>query len=65
MQQINFYELAYTYDKQATRKEGFLAEMNDLLPWKHLLNPIVRKYPKPGQGRRAIPPAVMLHIYFM
>ena len=65
MQQISFSDLAYTHKKKTTRKERFLAEMNDLLPWKHLLKPIARKYPKPGQGRRPIPPEVMLRIYFM
>ena len=39
--------------------------MNDLLPWKHLLKPVVRTYPKPGDGQRPIPPEVMLRIYFM
>ena len=39
--------------------------MNDLLPWQHLLKPTVRKYPKPGNGRRPIPPEVMLRIYFL
>ena len=65
MQQISFSELAYTHKKKTTRKERFLTEMNDLLPWKHLLKPILRKYPKPGNGRRPIPPEVMLRIYFM
>jgi IS5 family transposase len=55
MQQISFSELAYTHKKKTTRKERFLAEMNDQLPWKHLLQPMVRKYPKPGKGRRPIP----------
>ena len=65
MQQISFSELAYTHKKKTTRKERFLTEMNDLLPWKHLLKPIIRKYPKPGNGRRPIPPEVMLRIHFM
>ena len=58
MQQISFSDLAYTHKKKTTRKERFLAEMNDLLPWKHLPKPMVRKYPKPGQGHRSIPPEV-------
>ena len=39
--------------------------MDDLLPWKHLLKPLVRKYAKPGNGRRPTLPEVMLRIYFM
>ena len=65
MQQINFSELAYTRKKKTTRKERFLTEMDDLLPWKKLLKPIIREYLKPGNGRRPIPPEVMLRIYFM
>ena len=52
MQQIRFFEPAYAHKKKTTRKERFLTEMNDLLPWRHLLKPISRKHPKPGKGRR-------------
>ena len=36
-----------------------------LPPWNDLLQPILRHYPKPGQGRRPIPALVMLRIYFI
>ena len=39
--------------------------MDQLLPWPHLLKPILKRYPKPGQGRRPIPAAVLLRIYFL
>ena len=39
--------------------------MDAVLPWDDLLQPIVRQYPKPGRGRRPIPAATMLRIYFM
>ena len=39
--------------------------MDAILPWDKLLKPILRKYPKPGQGRHPIPAAVMLRIYFL
>ena len=51
--------------KKTTRKERFLSEMHDLLPWPDRLQPIERKYPKPGRGRRPIPAAVMGRIYFL
>ena len=35
------------------------------MPWDKLLKPIVRKYPKAGQGRHPIPAEVMLRIYFL
>ena len=39
--------------------------MDAVLPWADLLQPILRHYPKPGHGRRPIPAATMLRIYFM
>ena len=65
MQQIRFSESAYAHKKKTTRNERFFTEMDDLLPWKHLLKPITRKFPKPDNGRRPIPPEVMLRIYSM
>ena len=65
MNQLSFSDEAYTYKKKTTRKERFLGEMDEVLPWDDLLQPILRKYPKPGQGRRPIPAATMLRIYFM
>ena len=50
MQQISFSELAYTHKKKTTRKERFLAEMNDLLPWKPLLSRVGAGAPTVGSG---------------
>ncbi len=65
MKQPSFSDLAYEQKKKKTRKERFLGEMDAILPWKQLLKPILKKYPKPGNGRRPIPAEVMLRIYFM
>ena len=65
MNQLSFSDEAYTNKKKTTRKERFLCEMNELLPWDALLQPILRHYPKPGRGRRPIPAETMLRIYFM
>lgn len=65
MHQLSFSDEAYTYKKKTTRKERFLCEMDAVLPWDDLLQPILQKYPKPGQGRRPIPAATMLRIYFL
>lgn len=65
MTSLSFSDAAYTHKKKITRKERFLSEMNDVLPWDSLLQPILKKYPKPGRGRRPTPAAVMLRIYFM
>ena len=63
--QLSFSDAAYISKKKTTRKERFLSEMDAVLPWDALLQPILRHYPKPGQGRRPIPALVMLRIYFM
>lgn len=65
MKQASFSDLAYSHKKKVTRKEQFLGEMQNLLPWKQLLKPILRKYPKAGKGRHPIGADIMLRIYFM
>jgi len=65
MKQTSFSDLGYTHKKKVTRKEQFLGEMNNILPWKQLLKPIYRKYPKAGNGRRPIAAEIMLRLYFM
>lgn len=65
MKQSSFSELEYETKKKVTRKERFLSEMDSILPWKQLLKPIRRHYPKAGQGRHPIGLEVMLRIYFM
>jgi len=65
MKQASFSDLAYTNKKKITRKEQFLGEMDKLLPWKRLLKPILKTYPRVGNGRPPIPAETMLRIYFM
>ena len=65
MHQLRCSAEAYPPKKKTTRKERFLSEMHALLPWHALLQPIERKYPKPGRGRRPIPAEVMVRIYFL
>lgn len=65
MKQSSFSELEYASKKKVTRKERFLTEMDNILPWKQLLKPLRRHYPKAGQGRHPIGLEVMLRIYFM
>lgn len=61
----SFSDLAYKNKKKVTRKQRFLEKMDEVLPWKLLLEPILSKYPKSPKGRRAIPARVMLRIYLM
>ena len=65
MKQNSFADLAYDHKKKKTRKERFLGEMDAILPWKLLLKPIQKRYPKFGNGRPPIAPEIMLRIYFM
>lgn len=49
-----------------TRKERFLEEMDQVLPWKPLVKALEPYYPNPqGAGRRPIGLKRMLRIYFM
>jgi IS5 family transposase len=61
----SFSDLEYAVKKKTTRKEKFLAEMDEILPWKELLGVIRRHYPRRGHGRPPIELESMLRIYFM
>lgn len=65
MKQSSFSDLEYSVKKKRTRKEVFLEQMDEILPWGLLLKPIKRHYPKAGKGRHPIGVEVMLRIYFM
>jgi IS5 family transposase len=60
-----FASLAYENKKKQTRREKFLEEMNNVIPWAELLKIIKRHYPKAGNGRQPMPLERMLRIYFM
>lgn len=65
MTQLTFSEAEYTHKKRKTRREKFLEQMDDLIPWKQLEKKIARHYPKPGNGRRPYPLSVMLRVHCM
>lgn len=49
-----------------TRKERFLDEMDQVIPWKKLTEALVPYYPNPqGAGRRPVGLERMLRVYFM
>ncbi len=50
MKQPTFASLAYSNKKKTTRRERFLAEMDQVIPWARLLKVVRRHYPKPGRG---------------
>jgi len=58
---------AMTFEKykKSTRREQFLAEMEQVVPWKELCALIEPYYPKPGRGRPPIELERMLRIHFL
>jgi len=65
MKQLSFASLAYQNKKVTTKRERFLNEMNQVIPWTRLLNVIEPNYPKAGNGRRPMSMETMLRIYFL
>jgi len=57
--------MAYENKKKETRRERFLREMDQAVPWDRLVSLIKPHYPKAGNGRRPMPLEQMLRIYFM
>jgi IS5 family transposase len=65
MSQLSFSEAEYDIKKRKTRREKFLAQMEQLIPWKKLERRLERYYPKKGKGRPPYPLSVMLRIHCM
>ena len=61
----SFASLAYDNKKKRTRREKFLEEMDQVIPWDVLLKIVRKYYPKAGNGRQPMPLERMLRIYFM
>ena len=65
MRMVSFASLAYENKKKRTRREKFLEEMNQVIPWEELLQIVNKYYPVAGNGRHPMPVERMLRIYFM
>ena len=65
MRQPTFAALAYANKKKKTRRERFLEEMDQVVPWPQLIKVISKHYPKPGNGRPPLGLEKMLRIYFL
>ena len=63
VKQQTFASLAYENKKKQTKRERFLAEMDEIVPWGKLSKLIEPYYPKTGNGRPAMPLERMLRIY--
>jgi transposase, IS5 family len=65
MSQPTFAALAFANKKKKTRREKFLEEMDQVVPWRQLLKVIERHYPRAGNGRPPLGLEKMLRIYFL
>ena len=65
MAQMSFSDAEYAGKRKQTRREKFLAEMEEVVPWKALLSVIEPVYPKAGNGRRPYALKTMLRIHLM
>jgi transposase, IS5 family len=65
MSQPTFAALAFANKKKKTRREEFLEEMDQVVPWSQLLKVIRKHYPKAGNGRPPLGLEKMLRIYFL
>ena len=65
MTQLTFSDAEYAGKRKQTRREVFLAEMDQVVPWDALLALIESHYPKAGRGRRPYPLVTTLRIHLM
>ncbi|MFR0693450.1 IS5 family transposase [Pseudomonas sp. NY15435] len=65
MTQMSFSDAEYAGKRKQTRRERFLAEMEQVVPWAGLLELIEPFYPKAGNGRPPYPLETMLHIHLL
>jgi len=66
MKQQTFAGMTYQAKKKQTRRERFLAEMEQVVPWSELCAVVEPYYPKSGRpGRQPMPLMTMLRIYCM
>ena len=65
MKQLSFAATGFELYGKRTRREAFLAEMNDVVPWADLCALIEPVYPKAGNGRQPVGVERMLRIYFL
>lgn len=65
MKQMSFADAEYTGKRKQTRRERFLIEMDQVVPWKGLIALIKPFYPKGDGGRPAYPLMVKLRAHLM
>lgn len=65
MTQLSFSDAEHAGKRKQTRREVFLAEMEQVVPWLPLLAQIEPHYPKAGRGRHPYALETMLRIHLL
>ena len=65
MSQLSFSDAEYAGKRKKTRREVFLEEMEQVVPWKALLKVIEPFYPVAGRGRKPYALDSMLRVHLM
>lgn len=65
MKQLTFADAEYAGKRKQTRKELFLIEMDQVVPWKGLIALVEPHYPMGEGGRPAYPLMAMLRVHLM
>lgn len=65
MSQLTFAEAEYAIKKRKTRREKFLEQLEVLIPWQKIEQPLAKKYSKGKIGRPPYPLSTMLRIHVM
>jgi IS5 family transposase len=64
-EQRTFADVILSNKRRTTRREQFLTEMDQVMPWAAVEALVEPHYPKAGRGRRPLPMATMLRSYFL
>jgi transposase, IS5 family len=65
MSQLTFGDAEYAGKRKKKRREVFIEEMEQVVPWKSLLSLIEPFYPVAGRGRHPYPLETMLRVHLM
>ena len=65
MSQMSFSDFEYAGKRKQTRRERFLAAMDQVVPWGGLVALIKPYYPKAGGGRKPYPLETTLRIHLL
>lgn len=65
MRQLTFAEAEYAIKKRTTRREKFLAQLEELVPWQKLNQQLSKGHRKAGPGRPPYPLDTLLRIHIM